>query len=177
MLSLLAATLTGTAATVTEAAAGADAGTAAVSEPQQSAPARALLIDINALRRQHDKPDLVFSSELGQAAKAHALSMARRGYFSHRNADGTPFWQRLRRYYPVGGANTWSVGENLFWSALPATPTAIASAWLASPEHAQILLGEWKEIGLAILRAQHAPGFFAGRDVLIAVADFGRRSP
>jgi uncharacterized protein YkwD len=136
---------------------------------------QALVVSVNDVRRLRGDPLLVVSGGLARAARAHALSMARGGYFSHSSADGTAFWRRIARYYPVAGAARWQVGENLYWSTASPDARAITAAWLGSPEHRRILYGRWAQVGLAIVRAAHAPGVFGGRDVEIVVADFGAR--
>jgi uncharacterized protein YkwD len=136
----------------------------------------ALVVNLNEVRRLRCEAPLVVSGELARAAEAHALSMARRGYFSHSSPDGTPFWRRIARYYPIAGAARWQVGENLYWTTASPGASTITAAWLGSPEHRRIVFGRWAEAGLAIVRAAHAAGVFGGRDVVIVVADFGARN-
>ena len=48
--------------------------------------------------------------------------------------------------------------------------------WLASPEHRRILLTRsWRQIGLAAIRADNAPGVYGGQSVVILAAEFGIR--
>jgi uncharacterized protein YkwD len=171
----------GATATVTSAATGvtapvlnASASTSAAS--QLSSSERALAAGIDAVRRRHGGAALAVSSGLVRAAEAHGDSMARLGYFSHSSRDGTLFWRRIARYYPISGARKWSVGEDLFWSVSPASTEGITRAWLASPEHRRILLGHWSQVGVAIVHVTQAPGVFGDQDVIIVVADFGSRS-
>ncbi|MFL5913638.1 MAG: CAP domain-containing protein [Gaiellaceae bacterium] len=164
--------VTSGAALVTKAAAGVSgSATSRLSSAEQ-----ALAAGIDTVRRQRGEAKLSVSSGLVRAAQEHAASMARLGYFSHSSPGGTPFWRRIARYYPVSGARTWKVGENLFWSVAPASSDAATSAWLASPEHKRILLGRWTEVGVAVARVARAPGVFGDQDVVIVVADFGSRS-
>jgi uncharacterized protein YkwD len=112
---------------------------------------------------------------LVRSARAHAISMARLGYFSHTSADGTSQNRRITSYYQVEGAVDWGVGEVLFWGSPRASARAVVSAWLASAPHARELSRPWRELGVAALRVARAPGVFGGRAVTIVVVDFGRR--
>jgi uncharacterized protein YkwD len=48
--------------------------------------------------------------------------------------------------------------------------------WLASPEHRRILLIKtWRQVGLGVIRADGAGGFYEGKDVVILAAEFGTR--
>jgi uncharacterized protein YkwD len=131
---------------------------------------------LNEARARDGLPALANSAELDAAARAHAVSMARRGYFAHNSADGTPFWRRIAAFYPVGRFARWQVGETLYWSRPGPPATSVVSAWLNSPEHREILLGDWAQVGVAIVSVPSAPGFYSGRATVIAVADFGLRN-
>jgi uncharacterized protein YkwD len=137
----------------------------------------ALVLDIDAIRKQQGKPAIAVSGALAAAALAHAKSMAARGYFSHSSPGGIAFWRRIARYYPYAGTKRWRVGENLYWSAGNPPASAAEVAWLNSPEHRRVLLGTWSEVGVAILHVAHAGGIFGGRDIVLVVADFGTRIP
>ncbi len=147
-----------------------------VAATQVAVVARTLVFTIDDVRAGDGLAPIATSTALAAAARTHALSMARKGYFSHRSADGTPFWKRILASYPAAGYRSWRAGENLYWSAAANVSAAgVAAAWLASPEHRRILLGAWAEVGIAIVQVHAAPGVFHGRDIVIAVADFGRR--
>jgi len=133
-------------------------------------------VGLTAARGGGGRPRLVVSAQLSRAAAAHARAMARRGFFEHSDADGTPFWKRIGRYYRLSGYRSWRVGENLYWSPGASAPAQVVSAWLRSPPHRRDLLGTWKQLGVAMVEARNAPGFFHGKDVTIVVADFGSRS-
>ena len=111
------------------------------------------------------------SRPLTRAARQHAKSMGRDGYFSHSSANGSSFTRRLDAFYasPL-------VGETILWSTGDVSPEAVVTAWLDSPPHRQVLLArKWHEIGVAVIHVAHAPGVYGGRDVTIVVADFGTR--
>jgi uncharacterized protein YkwD len=158
--------------------------TTAVVAPAPTAPTptglraleRAGAVGINTLRAHRGLRPLSVSAALARAAREHALSMVTRGYFRHDSFDGTPFWKRIARYYPLAGYRRLVVGENLYWSASSASSTAIDRAWTASAEHRRILFGDCTQLGVAIVHEDGAPGFFRHRSVVVAVADFGRRS-
>lgn len=136
-----------------------------------------LVAQVNRLRHSSGRRAVSLSAGLARAATAHAISMARGGYFSHSSADGTPFWKRILRYYPTRGFSRWIVGEVLLWSSGDLTPRQALRPWIASPDHRRILLGPgWREIGVCVLRVRAAAGIFRGLDVTIVVADFGARS-
>jgi len=133
-----------------------------------------VLADINAFRTQHHLVALRLSSPLTSAARAHTQDMAARGYFAHESADGSPFWQRIRQFYPSNTFRYWSVGENLLWAPHVDAQGALG-LWLSSPEHrANLLKPSWREIGVAALRTP-AGGAFHGLDVTILTTDFGVR--
>jgi uncharacterized protein YkwD len=135
-----------------------------------------VLANVNLLRRQHGLAALRLSSKLAAAARSHSTEMAQRGYFSHNSANGASFDKRISRFYSAGGKRFWSVGENLLWSSPDVSASSALDMWLNSPPHKKILLtGRWREIGLAAVHVQSAPGSFGGREVTIVTADFGVR--
>jgi len=148
-------------------------GTQAATSPAFSIAAanqleRPVLVEVNRVRRDHGLGPLRASSQLGAAADAHSRAMGRFGFFAHESRDGSPFHERIARFYEPGGGGGWSVGENLLWS----TP----GLWMRSPGHRQnILTPRWREIGLSAVSVSAAPGVFGGRDVVIITTNFGVR--
>jgi uncharacterized protein YkwD len=135
-----------------------------------------VLVQINALRRQHGLAPLRLNGRLRAAADVHSAAMASRGFFSHASADGTIFWKRVARFYPQGSSRYWSVGENLLWSSPDVDAAGTLKMWLESPSHRKNLLKrEWREIGLSAVHVGSAPGVYKGREVTIVTADFGTR--
>ena len=131
---------------------------------------------INAVRRSQGRSGLTVSGALTRAGREHARELALAGYFSHDWSDGTPFGSWIRRFYPPAGARRWSAGENLAWSTPAVTAQQAVEMWLASPEHRRILLSKtWRQVGLGVVRATGAGGFYGGRDVVILAAEFGTR--
>jgi uncharacterized protein YkwD len=131
-----------------------------------------LVDDVNGFRRAKGLAPLSVSPALVAAARFHSRSMARRGYFSHTSADGTPFSARIKRFYrPRRGAKV--VGENILWASPALTAQGALEMWLASPPHRRVLLTWGFElVGIGATHAQAAPGAFGGLDVVIVVADF-----
>ena len=135
-----------------------------------------LLVQINALRRQHGLAPLRLNASLRAAADVHSAAMANRGFFSHESADGTIFWKRVARFYPQGSRRYWSVGENLLWSSPDVAPADALRMWLASPPHRKNLLtARWREIGLSAIHVSSGPGVFNNAPVTVLTADFGVR--
>jgi uncharacterized protein YkwD len=136
---------------------------------------RALVSEMNAVRARHGLQPLTTATGLRAAAVAHTRSMAQTGLFQHESADGSPFHQRVLRYYATRGAG-WSVGENLVFGSAPFGAKNAVRSWLRSPPHRRNLLNPaWREIGVGAVVAQRAPGAFGGGTVVIVTADFGRR--
>jgi uncharacterized protein YkwD len=135
-----------------------------------------VLTDVNTLRRSRGLRPLRISTKLSAAAQQHSQEMARLGYFSHDSAGGGAFWQRVQRYYGSRNRRYWSVGENLLWSSPDVDASGALKMWMGSPEHrANLLKGEWREIGLSAVHVSSAPGVFKGLEVTIVTADFGIR--
>ncbi len=153
-----------------------------------SAPARAqvktvtplnggILREVNHVRRAHGLVPLKLSSRLAAAAAGHSRSMARKGYFAHRSADGPVFWKRIERFYPTSDYRYWEVGENLVWAARKLGAKQAVRMWMKSkPHRANLLNPRWRQIGLAAVHSPSAAGTYRGMAVTIVTADFGVRS-
>jgi uncharacterized protein YkwD len=136
---------------------------------------RAVLVEINAVRRRHGLAALRADAMLRAAADAHSKSMATRGFFAHESADGSSFSKRVARYYPRG-RGSWSAGENLLWSSPSVDAAGSVRTWMNSPPHrGNLLTPRWREIGLSAVHVAAGPGVFGGAPVTILTADFGRR--
>jgi uncharacterized protein YkwD len=134
----------------------------------------AVLAELNEVRRAHGLTPLRRSAGLAAAATVHSRAMAQFGFFQHESRDGSPFSQRVQRYYGAT-RGTWSVGENLLWGTRMSAAHAVRQ-WMQSPGHRRnILTPHWREVGLSAVHASHAPGVFGGRDVVIITSDFGVR--
>ena len=132
---------------------------------------------VNATRRNNELGKLRASPALNRAARAHALSMAKLGYFSHSSADGSSPTRRITDYYRVSGASSWAVGEVMVWAAGSLSARRALEIWMASsPHRREILSARYRELGVGAVRTANAPGVYGGRSVTIVVVDFGRRS-
>ncbi len=136
----------------------------------------AVLAQINTLRRGHGLAPLRTNARLRAAADSHSGAMARRGFFSHTSADGTPFSARVSRYYPRGRTGYRAVGENLLWSSPDVDAARALRMWLSSTPHRQNLLrAHWREIGLSAVHSNAAPGVFGNAPVTVLTVNFGVR--
>jgi len=160
--------------------AAAAAVTAGASGPRSLAAVEALdasvLRELNALRAAGALRPLRLSRALSAAAESHSLEMAKTGYFGHDSYDGTPFQDRLLRFYRPRNRPLWAVGENLLWASRDLGARKALKLWLASPEHrANLLDPRWREVGIAGVRAAGAPGVYRGLSVIVLTVDFGVR--
>ena len=135
-----------------------------------------VLAAVNRFRAVHGLVALRESAALDRSARQHSLEMGRQGYFAHDSADGSSFWQRIKRYYPQQGSSYWSVGENLVWRSPNLGAAKAMSLWIASPPHrANLLSKQWRQVGVSAVGVVHAPGVYGGRNVTIITTDFGVR--
>jgi uncharacterized protein YkwD len=135
-----------------------------------------VLVALNRFRSAHGLVPVRHSAALDRSAREHSLEMGRLGYFGHDSANGAPFWQRIKHYYPSAGHSYWSVGENLLWASPSVNAGRAMKMWIASPEHLKNLLAtQWRRIGISAVRVAHAPGVFHGLPVTIITTDFGVR--
>jgi uncharacterized protein YkwD len=142
----------------------------------QDAFAQAVLVEINAFRRQHRLGPVRSSRALEAAANRQSAAMASRGFFAHESEYGSPFWKRILAWYSSERYRYWSVGQNLLWVGNQVPARAALRMWLSSRTHRKILLmRRWREVGVSAVYATAAPGFFRGRDVTIVTANFGVR--
>ena len=82
----------------------------------------------------------------------------------------------MQTYYPSASWRYWAVGENLLWSSPAVDGARALQLWVASPEHLRNLLDpRWREIGVAAVHIDGAPGVYHGLDVTIVTTDFGIR--
>jgi uncharacterized protein YkwD len=87
---------------------------------------------------------LASSSILNEAAREHALDMARNDYFEHTGLDGSEPKERLARL----GYRSRLTGENIAYG--PESAEEVVSGWLASPGHcANIMEPRFREMGIA----------------------------
>jgi uncharacterized protein YkwD len=113
----------------------------------------AVLCLINTERAQDGEDPLAANAQLEQAAASHGQEMISRDYFAHISPSGLTPVERIRTtgYVPDSDVG-YVIGENLAWGTLSlATPQAIVSAWVASPEHlANILEAKYSDTGIDV---------------------------
>jgi uncharacterized protein YkwD len=116
----------------------------------------AVLCLVNQERAQHAIAPLRLSHPLETAAEGHCSELIADDYFAHVSPTGETPVERIRTTGYIPGPNSgYVIGENLAWGTYGlATPQAIVSAWIASPEHlANILEAEYSETGIGIAPA------------------------
>ena len=136
----------------------------------------AVLDELNLVRLEYGRSQLKLNPRLTAAADSHTLEMVRSGYFGHESADGGHFARRIKGFYRPHTRRAWRVGENLIWQTERLSARAAVAAWLASDGHRENLLRpDFREVGIAAVRAQGAPGVYANRCVVVLTVDFGAR--
>lgn len=120
-----------------------------------------LLREMNAVRAQYGLAPLRPDTHLEQAAAAHTREMLASDTFAH-----GAFGSRMLQY----DVSFSTAGENLAWGVGSlASPHAIVTAWLASPEHrANLLRPSFRRVGLGDL-AGRFQGHVGAR---VVTADF-----
>ncbi|WHZ33928.1 CAP domain-containing protein [Sagittula sp. MA-2] len=103
---------------------------------------------LNGLRAEEGLDQVNPSPRLEEAAKAHALDMSRKGFFSHEGSDGSDVMTRVRRQ----GYGACAVAENI--AKGQKTLSEVLGDWIASPPHRDNMVKpEVREYGLV-----RAPG-------------------
>jgi len=140
---------------------------------------RAVVAQVNAIRRARGLSTLAVRPPLTRAAMSHGANMVRYGYFAHSWSNGAPFAQWIRRFWPGCTRCSWSVGKNLYWRHPNPTAAQVVTAWMNSPPHRRNLLQrDWRAIGVSAVLALNPFGDYAGvPNAMVVVAEFGRRSP
>jgi len=103
-----------------------------------------VLAAINAERLSNGRTALVYNKRLEAAARAHALDMAKRGFFSHTGSDGSDVGKRMKRagYKYCFGAENVAFGQKSL--------SAVMAAWMKSSGHRKNILNRKVEsVGLA----------------------------
>lgn len=134
----------------------------AVSVDPPTDQARRMLNAVNEEREARGLRSLVWCTNLADAAKAHAVDMARRDYFEHDSPEGMSPSDRAR----VSGYGS-GAGENI--AAGYPSVTSVMNGWMRSPGHkANILDGSYRHFGYGV-----AEGSLDGSSALYWVQNFG----
>ena len=114
---------------------------------------------VNIERAARGVEPLQRDADLAQAARAHALEMTQRQFFSHVSTNGDRLSDRLRAAGYGDPGDGWRAGEDLGWgTGERSTPNALVDAWLASDHHRRILLsGTYREIGVGVAAGAPRP--------------------
>jgi uncharacterized protein YkwD len=138
--------------------------------------AQRILVLLNRVRVEHGLTPLELDASLTSAATRHTSEMLRDGYFGHDSADGASFTTRLTPYTSSAGGR-WSVAENLLWASGRLDAERAVAVWMGSPEHrANILAPRWRQVGIAVIHADRAPGYYGNHGATVVTTDFGARS-
>ncbi len=121
-----------------------------VAPPVASDPAQSAAGALNAARVERGLPLLEWNDQVASAAQIHSDDMARSAVMQHAGSDGSRAGDRLTRVGFRWGA--W--GEAV--AAGQPTPEDVITAWLNSPPHRAILLGDYRYVGIG--RATSAAG-------------------
>jgi uncharacterized protein YkwD len=92
-------------------------------------------------------------ARLAHAAQSHTEEMVWGDYFEHVGKHGDTPLSRMRASGYINSSRVgYEVGENIGWGTLwLATPRAIVSAWMGSPEHrANILNGRYRDTAIGV---------------------------
>lgn len=135
--------------------------------------AQTTLCLINAERAAEGLSPVAEQAQLTKASVDFSALMVSEHFFAHVSPDGSELTDRLTASGYLGHPGSWMVGENIAWGeAYLATPANIVKAWMNSPPHrANILNGDFEEIGLGIVPATPLTSN-AGATY---TTDFGRR--
>ena len=133
--------------------------------------------EINAVRAEYGLRPLGPSHALTKAAESYTRTMLRKGFFDHNSPNGVTLAQRLKSRYSPAGYARWSVGENLLSASAKIGAKRAVELWLNSPSHRENLLSPtFKQMGIAAVHQQSAPGVFGGGEALVITLDLGARS-
>jgi uncharacterized protein YkwD len=153
-------------------------GTTKTPTQRETALEQGILREVNRVRGAHGLRALVLSRGLQAAATYQSRILLEQGVFDHDSAAGGAFGDRLRRFYPVGAAHSWSVGENLLWSSGGIDASAAVKRWLDSATHRRIIFDpSWREFGVGAVSTPAAPGVYStAGPVVVVTLDFGART-
>jgi uncharacterized protein YkwD len=137
---------------------------------------QSLLQAVNAVRAKAGRGRLSVSPGLTEAAELHTARMIERGFFDHEAPGEKPFWHRIEEFYPAVGYHYWAVGENLAYGSPVLDPREAVQEWMRSGSHRRSLLSRiWRELGLAAVHVESAPGEYEGDPVTVITLDLGVR--
>lgn len=110
---------------------------------------------------------------LNEAARFHSDDMESSGNFSHDSSDGTPFSERLARFYDSG-----FVGENIAYGYSD-NFNVVFAGWMCSTtgHRANIMSGDWNELGTGVVSSYYTQNFGQGSAESAGPVAMGAHSP
>ena len=115
----------------------------------------ATLCLVNQERARNGEQPLAPNAQLQQAAQGHSEEMVDDDYFAHVAPSGLTPVGRIQAtgYIPNSDKVGYTIGENIAWGTLQlSTPSSIAAAWIASPEHlANILYAPYRDTAVGVV--------------------------
>lgn len=124
---------------------------------------RAMLDAHNAERARRGKPPLKLSDTLNRAAEVHARDMATNHFMAHEGSDKSEPSERVKRV----GYHYLLTGENV--ARGQRTVPEVMKAWMDSPKHKDNILGDYTEMGGAVVLSDDGRKYWA--------AEFGTPMP
>lgn len=106
-----------------------------------------LLTATNAIRLSQNLPQLAMDNQLQNVARAHAIDMLQKDYFSHTSRDNKTLTDRLAK----ANITVLSSGENLAFA--PTVEIAQAGLLASNGHRANILNSRFTTVGIAVLDA------------------------
>ena len=129
--------------------------------------------DVFSNTEQTPQMPLLWNYDLNDAARFHSDDMFDNDHFSHTSSDGTPFDQRLDRFYSGG-----TIGENIAWN-YPGMWSTVIEGWMCSSGHREnIMRPEFDELGTGVTGPYGTQDFGSGaRDLSAHPIRMGAHSP
>ncbi len=104
------------------------------------------------------KAPLHYTTPLNESARFHSQDMADNSWFDHNSSDGTPFPDRVGRFYSESGM----IGENIAMG-YPSAYDAVFKGWMCSAGHrANIMSPSYLELGTGVVGAYYTQNFGGG---------------
>lgn len=102
------------------------------------------------------KNPVAWNADLNEAARFHSDDMNTNNHFAHASSDGTPFGQRVARFYDGGPA-----GENIAYGGRINPYYSVFSMWMCSTtgHRGNIMSNRWEELGTGISGVYYTQNF------------------
>lgn len=115
---------------------------------------------MNAVRAQYQKSEVQPDPQLTLVARGHSNAMAEQNFFSHDTPSGQTMKDRLK----AAGIKSRGAGEAL--TAGTWTPMDAIMAWMNSPPHREILLGDYDTGGVGVAVGNSGYGIYYTLNVI-----------